>query len=90
MALEQKIEELVTLIEKAILILDPLDLGKDRWANWLRHDAELPKRGDLYGARHLLPAFGGMGSLSDEGAATAETTTGHLFSEVYDLAGEVV
>jgi hypothetical protein len=39
--------------------------GEPGWADWLEKDAERIRSGDLYGVKHLLSAFGGMGSLGD-------------------------
>ena len=89
MTLEQRVARLIALLDRAVSILDPAGLGKDRWANWLLTDAERLRRGDLGGAEHVLGAFGGMGSLSDDAAVKSETVDGDLFGEIYDLAREV-
>ena len=85
----RNIERLIVLLEQAISILDPLDLGKDQWANWFRADAERLRQGDLGGAKSVLGAYGGMCSLSDEVAVTPGAEQGDLFSEIYTLAQNV-
>lgn len=89
MELEQKVHRLVVLLDRAVPVLDPFGIGKDRWANWLRADADRLRRGDLGGAEHILGAYGGMGSLTDEVSLDRDTSEGQLFSEIYDLAFEV-
>jgi hypothetical protein len=39
----------------------------DHWATWLESDATKIRGGDPYGLRHLLSAYGGMGSINDIG-----------------------
>jgi hypothetical protein len=39
--------------------------GETHWAAWMERDAALLRRSDAEGIRHLLSAFGGMGSFND-------------------------
>lgn len=59
--------------------------GQDNWARWLDNDARRIDTRDIYGVRHLLSAFGGMGSLTDLPLA-AQTV--RQLSEVAALADE--
>lgn len=39
--------------------------GEKHWSSWLERDAERLRRCDSEGIRHVLSAFGGMGSFND-------------------------
>jgi hypothetical protein len=58
-----KTEKLISLLEDAIALLR--FHGVNHWADWLSHDVEYLRDGDLYGIEHLLSAYGGMGSFTD-------------------------
>lgn len=58
----------------------------DHWADWMRVSRDRIRRGDLYGVRYLLGAFGGVGSFSD---LYLHPVNGHPLSESdVDLANE--
>jgi hypothetical protein len=65
--------------------------GERQWAAWLERDAHLLGESDGEGIRHLLSAFGGMGSLNDvilapsDGNAELQERLGRL----YQLAEEI-
>jgi hypothetical protein len=58
-----KIEKLIRLLEDATELLR--SHGVNGWADWLSRDVEYLKKRDFYGIKHLLSAFGGMGSFND-------------------------
>jgi hypothetical protein len=41
------------------------DYGEQHWAAWVTRDQQRIQQGDASGIRHLLRAYGGMGSLND-------------------------
>ena len=55
-ALARELDEAASLFQKHALV---------HWANWLRKDSALMRKGDSHGIEHLLSAFGGMGSIGD-------------------------
>lgn len=52
--------------------------GEQHWAAWLARDAERIRGGDVEGLRHLLSAYGGMGSIND---LQIDPFNGHSISE---------
>ena len=63
--------------------------GEDHWAAWLERDADHIRRGDAHGIRHLLSAFGGMGSLEDvclAGDGADDRRLVELRGRIYDHA----
>ncbi len=76
--------------------------GVEHWADWLDKDASRIAAGNLNGIRHLLSAFGGMGSLSDvyfsdqpggveEGELEAlNERVNALRSSIYELATRIL
>ena len=61
--LDSGVQELRSTLVDLIELLRRV--GEDHWADWLRADGERIANADASGLRHLLAAFGGMGSLSD-------------------------
>ncbi len=55
--------ELLKVLDELVAILELH--GERHWSQWIRDDASIIREGDLYGVRHFLTAYGGMGSLND-------------------------
>ena len=73
--------------------------GADFWADWPEADARRIAAGDVHGLKHLLQAFGGMGSfndlfihsvngdpISDSDALAVNAELDRLRSSIYDNA----
>ena len=58
-----KTQELLETLDNLATLLE--SHGDQHWSKWIRDDASNIRAGDLYGVRHFLTAFGGMGSLND-------------------------
>ena len=58
-------EELIASLDQAISLLR--SQGRTHWVKWLERDRGFIAAGDFFGIEGLLSAFGGMGSLMDEG-----------------------
>jgi len=56
-------EKLIILLEETITLLR--SHGVNSWADWLARDVKYLKERDFQGIKHLLSAFGGMGSFND-------------------------
>ena len=56
-------QELTSVLDDLANILE--SHGDQYWVQWIRSDASKIKAGDIEGIRHLLTAYGGMGSLND-------------------------
>ena len=78
-ALARELDEAASLFQKHALA---------HWANWLRKDSALMRKGDFYGVEHLLSAFGGMGSIGDPVLPDAQDDTllRSLLSSMYTQA----
>jgi hypothetical protein len=62
-----EISKLVTMLDEAAAIFRIHSMN--HWASWLEKDIQHLRNSDFYGIRHLLSAYGGMGSLNDVGLA---------------------
>ncbi len=82
----RSIAELIQLLET---------VGEERWAEWLRSDLQRLTTGDAHALRHVLSAFGGMGSLSGlmihplNGHGVDEDEAVQLNKRLGQLRGEV-
>ena len=78
--------ELVSALKEAVALLHAC--GQERWAGWLEKDRKLIAGGDFYGVKHLLQAFGGMGSLNDlvVEPEPRDADLKRLTSQIYELA----
>jgi hypothetical protein len=64
------------------------------WADWVSTDSDRVRRGDAYGVKHFLSAFGGMGSINDlwfdapatEGSSSASAEFERLKKRAWELA----
>jgi hypothetical protein len=63
MFLDEDIAALIDVVEEAESILRRNEM--DGWAGWLCNDAKGLRNGNGDSVRHLLSAFGGMGSVND-------------------------
>ncbi len=61
--LSDDIAALIDVVEEAESILRKHEMIG--WADWLSTDVKCLRNGDTDSIRHLLSAFGGMGSLND-------------------------
>lgn len=57
------VETLTTALTDTVALLE--SVGERHWSAWLRSDLVRVELRDVYGLRHLVGAFGGMGSLND-------------------------
>ncbi len=69
-------DELCQSLEGLIELLEPVEAS--HWVDWMRSDLHRLRAGDTYAVRHVLQAFGGMGSLSD---LVIDPANGHPVSE---------
>ena len=65
-----EVSALVAMLEEAASLFRKHGIGN--WAEWLEKDIRLIGGSDFYGVKHLLSAYGGMGSLNDIGLAEAD------------------
>ena len=81
-----EIEGLANSIDETATLLDASAEG--HWAHWLREAARFLRKGDLFGAEHLLSAYGGMGSFNDINLPNAgdNARLGSLRSALYTQA----
>jgi hypothetical protein len=63
--------------------------GEDHWRAWFAESARRLEASDRSGLRHLLGAYGGMGSFT-EFAGPATSPLGRLSSELYRLAAAIL
>ncbi|MBL8900717.1 MAG: hypothetical protein JNM84_24000 [Planctomycetes bacterium] len=63
--------------------------GEDHWRAWFAESARRLENSDRSGLRHLLQAYGGMGSFNDL-AESAGSPLDRLSSEIHRLATEIL
>jgi hypothetical protein len=81
MAADDDVAELLGHLDRAVVQLR--EQGHADWADWLALDRTRFAGGDPYGLGHLVSAFGGMGSLSDQVVSDDLPAT---LSQIYDAA----
>ena len=59
----ERVNELCTVLRELIALLDAD--GEAHWQHWMATSLAQLEDNDLRGARHLLGAYGGMGSFND-------------------------
>lgn len=95
-----KTQSLIQILDSLVVLLR--QYGVERWASWVESDRNRLQAGDFGGIRHLLSAFGGMGSLGDlmlhpanghplslAEADRVNTRLQDLTSRAYSLADEI-
>jgi hypothetical protein len=71
-----EVERLARLVEATVNFLTTY--GETHWSAWLARDAARIRARDYNGLKHLLSAFGGMGSITD---LLLHPANGHKISE---------
>ena len=80
-SMADEVDTLLDLLEQAEAHLRTQ--GQVHWADWLHRDRSLIAGHDAYGLKHLLRAYGGMGSIND---LVGDSDLDELLSQVYTLS----